>query len=183
MPAAAPQKLKTWEVDSNALNVIIETPKGSRNKFAFNPDEGVFELSKVLPYGLVFPFHFGFVPSTLAADGDPMDAILLMDAPVFPGCKIPSRLIGVIKAKQTDKKGKTVRNDRLLVVAKDDPDYQEFHSPKKLPAALVQEIEIFFTTYHKLDGERFRSMSCKGPTGAAKLLKEAQKRFRGKGRK
>ena len=76
--------------------VVIETPKGSPNKLAFEPRYGTFVLKGVLPAGAVFPFDFGFVPSTRAEDGDPLDVLVLMDAPVFPGCIVPSRLVGVI---------------------------------------------------------------------------------------
>src|ERR1700716_1118059 len=86
-------RLKPFEEDS--LMVVIETPKGSPNKLAFAPRHGTFVLKGVLPAGAVFPFDFGFVPSTLGEDGDPLDVLLLMDAPVFPGCIVPSRLIGV----------------------------------------------------------------------------------------
>jgi inorganic pyrophosphatase len=96
--------------------VVIETPKGSPNKLTFEPRYGTFVLKGVLPVGAVFPFDIGFVPSTRAEDGDPLDILVLMDAPVFPGCIVPSRLVGVIEAEQTED-GKTERNDRLLAVA------------------------------------------------------------------
>jgi inorganic pyrophosphatase len=72
--------------DQQLLRVVIETPKGSRNKFAFDPDEHIFELKKVLPAGMTFPYDFGFVPSTKADDGDPVDVLVLMDEPAFPSC-------------------------------------------------------------------------------------------------
>jgi inorganic pyrophosphatase len=81
------------------LRVVIETPKGSRNKYAFNPDLGVFELRKVLPAGMVFPYDFGFVPRTRAGDGDPLDVLVLMDEPAFPGCVLGCRLVGVIRGR------------------------------------------------------------------------------------
>lgn len=77
--------------------VVIETPKGSPNKLAFEPRYGTFVLKGVLPAGAVFPFDFGFVTSTRAEDGDPLDVLVLMDVPVFPGCIVPSRLVGVMK--------------------------------------------------------------------------------------
>ena len=82
--------------------VVIETSKGSPNKLAFEPRYGTFVRKGVLPAGAVFPFDFGFVPSTRAEDGDPLDVLVLMDAPVFPGCLVPSRLVGVIEAEQTE---------------------------------------------------------------------------------
>ncbi len=91
-------RLETWDPKSGALNVVIETSKGSRNKLKYNPEQGLFELSKVLPAGAVFPYDFGFIPSTLGDDGDPLDVLLLLDEPVPAGCKIPARLVGVIEA-------------------------------------------------------------------------------------
>jgi inorganic pyrophosphatase len=98
------------------LTVIIETPKGSQNKYTYEPRFGAFALDGVLPAGAVFPFDFGFVPSTIGDDRDPLDVLVLMDAATFTGCIVPSRLIGVIEAEQTEN-GKTMRNDRLIAVA------------------------------------------------------------------
>jgi hypothetical protein len=84
---ADPTRLKPFgSGDKQLLRVVIETPKGSRNKFAFDPDEHIFELKKVLPAGMAFPYDFGFVPSTKADDGDPIDVLVLMDEPAFAGC-------------------------------------------------------------------------------------------------
>jgi inorganic pyrophosphatase len=91
---ADPTRLKPIDKKDGLLQVIIETPAGSRNKFAFDPDQGIFALKKVLPAGMVFPYDFGFLPQTIAPDGDPIDVLLLMDEPAFPGCAVRSRLIG-----------------------------------------------------------------------------------------
>src|SRR5437016_13619777 len=91
---AAPTILKPFNKgDRSIVRVVIETPKGSRNKYKFEPKLCSFVLSKVLPDGMVFPFDFGFIPSTSAEDGDPLDVLLLMDDPAFPGCVIESELI------------------------------------------------------------------------------------------
>ena len=113
--------------EDDCVMVVIETPKGSPNKLAFEPRYGTFVLKGVLPAGAVFPFDFGFVPSTRAEDGDPLDVLVLMDAPVFPGCIVPSRLVGVIEAEQTED-GKTERNDRLLAVAANSAAHARFTS-------------------------------------------------------
>ena len=101
--------------DSGIIQVIIETPKGSRNKYAFDPDQRIFELKKVLPAGMAFPYDFGFIPSTVAEDGDPVDVLVLMDEPAFPGCLLRCRLIGVIEGEQGKKKD-CERNDRIVAV-------------------------------------------------------------------
>jgi len=114
------------------LQVVIETPAGSRNKFAFDPDQSVFALKKVLPAGMVFPYDFGFLPQTLAPDGDPIDVLLLMDEPAYPGCLVASRLIGVIEGEQIDGK-KKVRNDRLVAVANANHMYANIRKLEDLP--------------------------------------------------
>src|ERR1051325_11774742 len=108
--------LRAYAEESGELHVIIETPKGSRNKFNYDAGHDLFKLGGVLPAGAVFPFDFGFIPSTLGGDGDALDVLLLMDEPAFPGCLIPARVIGAIEAKQTEN-GKTERNDRLIAAA------------------------------------------------------------------
>lgn len=101
---ADPSRLRPHDGDDDdIIRVVIETPKGSRNKYAFDPEEKVFELKKVLPAGMDFPFDFGFVPSTKAADGDPVDVLVLMDEPAFTGCVLKCRIIGIIEGEQGDK--------------------------------------------------------------------------------
>src|SRR3954462_6402872 len=107
---------KSRSDNSRHIVVTIETPKGSRNKIKYETPSGKFKLSKVMPEGMMFPYDFGFVPSTKAEDGDPLDVLVLTDAPLFPGCQVDCRLIGVIKAEQ-EKEGETTRNDRLIAVA------------------------------------------------------------------
>src|SRR5215210_8005156 len=107
--------LSAFADEGDEINVIIETPKGSRNKYNFDEELGLFKLGGVLPAGAVFPFDFGYVPSTVGGDGDPLDVLVLMDEPAFVGCLVPARLIGVIEAEQTEE-GKTTRNDRLIAV-------------------------------------------------------------------
>jgi len=101
--------------DEGMIKVVIETPKGSRNKYAFDPKERVFELKKVLPAGMTFPYDFGFVPQTEAEDGDPVDVMVLMDEAAFPGCVLKCRPIGVMEGKQGEKKD-WERNDRIIAI-------------------------------------------------------------------
>jgi inorganic pyrophosphatase len=155
------------------ITVVIETPKGCRNKFKYRPDAGTFELGKVLPAGATFPFDFGFVPRTLAEDGDPLDAMVLMDEPAFPGCIVTARLIGVIEAEQTKKHGVTVRNDRLLAVADAARDYGQLRKAKDLDPVLVQEYEHFFISYHAIKGRQFQVLDVRGPRRAFKDLTAA----------
>ena len=103
---ADPTRLKPIDKKDGSVQVIIETPKGSRNKFAFDPEQNIFALKKVLPAGMAFPYEFGFLPRTRAEDGDPIDVLLLMDEPAFPGCSVRARLIGVIEGEQLEGKKK-----------------------------------------------------------------------------
>lgn len=125
------------------LQVIIETPAGSRNKFAFDPEQGIFTLKAVLPAGMTFPYDFGFLPRTLGGDGDPIDVLLLMDEPAFPGVAVRARLIGVIEGEQIDGK-KRIRNDRLIAVADAAHVYANVRKLKDLPRKWIRELEIFF---------------------------------------
>ena len=129
--------------DSGNLNVIIETPKGSRNKYKYDAKQNVFALHKVLPAGNTFPYDFGYIPSTRGPDGDPLDVLVLMDEKVFTGCLITARLIGVIKAEQNED-GTKIRNDRLIAVATESHDQRDIHSIDQLNDHLVEEIEQFF---------------------------------------
>src|SRR5580700_7213672 len=166
---ADPTRLKPISKKDGLLQVIIETPAGSRNKFAFDPDQGIFALKKVLPAGMVFPYDFGFVPQTIAPDGDPLDVLLLMDEPAFPGCAVRARLIGVIEGEQLDGK-KKIRNDRLVAVAEANHMYA-----KDLPSKWMKELQDFFVNYHNLEGKKYQLLGCKGEDKAFSLIKEAKK--------
>src|ERR1700704_2476619 len=128
-----PTRLEPVRKKDGLLQVIVETPKGSRNKFSFDVKQEIFSLKKVLPAGMVFPYDFGFLPRTLADDGDPIDVLLLMDEPAFSGCAVRARLIGVIEGEQLDGK-KKVRNDRIVAVAEANHVYAKIRNLKDLPA-------------------------------------------------
>jgi inorganic pyrophosphatase len=168
---ADPTRLKPFDSDDNQmLRVVIETPKGSRNKFAFDPEEHIFELKKVLPAGMAFPYDFGFVPSTKADDGDPVDVLVLMDEPAFPGCMLTCRPIGVIEGEQGDKKDKE-RNDRIVAVEQDAHSWADIRTIDDLGKEFCRELEEFFVNYHKLSGQKYRVLGMKGPGQALKLVK------------
>jgi inorganic pyrophosphatase len=166
-------KLSTY--DGHDLTVIIETPKGSQNKFAFDPRFGAFVLKGVLPAGAVFPFDFGFIPSTLGADGDPLDILVLMDSPAFAGCIVPSRLIGVIEAEQTEK-GKTERNDRLVAVAAKSVTHRSIQELTDVSQDLVGQVEHFFISYNAAKGKRFEPTGRNGARRAHSLIRRGIER-------
>lgn len=169
-----PTKLKPIDKRNGLLQVIIETPKGSRNKFSFDPKQEIFSLKKVLPAGMAFPYDFGFLPRTLADDGDPIDVLLLMDEPAYPGCLVTSRLIGVIRGEQVDGK-KRIRNDRLVAVAEANHMYANVKKLDDLPKHFVKELEDFFVNYHQLEGKQYKLLGCKEAGEAMRLIKQAQK--------
>lgn len=171
---ANPIKLKPVDKQEGLLQVIIETPAGSRNKFAFDPDQGIYSLKKVLPAGMVFPYDFGFLPKTIAPDGDPIDVLLLMDEPAFPGIAVRARLIGVIEGEQLDGK-KKIRNDRLVAVADANHMYANVRKLNDLPGRWMDELEQFFVNYHNLEGKKYRLLGCKGADVALGLIKKAQR--------
>jgi inorganic pyrophosphatase len=158
----------------DTFQVIVETPKASRNKYSYDPEQGIFTLRKVLPEGMVFPYDFGFLPRTLAADGDPIDVLLLMDVPAFPGCLVPSRLIGVMEGEQLDGK-KKVRNDRLIAIAELSHAYKDWRKLKDLPGQFINELEAFFVNYHGLEGKKYKLLGCKEAKTALDLVKKSQR--------
>lgn len=151
------------------LQVVIETPKGCRNKYSFNQDTEMFELKKVLPEGMTFPYDFGFVPSTIADDGDPVDVLVLMDEPAFTGCILKARLIGVIEGNQISKKGKE-RNDRLIAIQEGSHSFARARSLSDLGKQFIRELSDFFTNYHELWKEKFEVRGVKESDRAMKLV-------------
>jgi inorganic pyrophosphatase len=168
-----PTKLKPVE-KGDIVQVIIETPAGSRNKFSFDTEQGIFAHKKTLPAGMAFPYDFGFLPQTLAPDGDPIDVLLLMDEPAFPGISVRGRLIGVIEGQQIDGK-KKIRNDRLIVVAEESHRYQNVHKLRDLPDKWTDEVEEFFVNYHSLEGKKYQLLGTKGVGQARQLIRKARR--------
>jgi inorganic pyrophosphatase len=185
VPAPAPQPFFNHPLaqlgprdEEGRLNVVIESPQGSRNKFKFDEKRGFFMLDGVLPAGASFPYDFGFVPGTLGEDGDALDVLLLMDEPAFCGCVVPSRLIGVIEAEQTERDGATMRNDRLLAVADKSHTNREVTSIEALSETVRVEVEHFFASYNMGARKVFKTLRHSGPDVAEKLLQQGEQRFR-----
>jgi inorganic pyrophosphatase len=168
-------QLPPFDADSEDLNVIIETTKGRRNKFKYDQEKKLFTLGSMLPPGAVFPYDFGFVPSTRAEDGDPLDVLVLMDEPAFVGCLVHARLIGVIEAEQTED-GETFRNDRLIAVVSAEYVHHLAETLDDLPHEQVDDIEHFFVSYNEMRGKEFKPLRRRGPRAAQALVREAQRR-------
>src|SRR5689334_17807746 len=155
---------------------IIETPQGRRNKFKYEPGSGLFSLSNLLPEGFIFPFDFGFIPSTIAEDGDPLDVLVLMDEPAHVGCLLQVRLIGVIKVTQTEG-GKQIENDRLVAVSKRSFEYEGVKSISDLRPSFSEQITEFIALYNKNSDKQDKVTGTGGPGEALELLERAAQRF------
>lgn len=151
------------------INAIVETPKGSRNKYAYDEKTDMLKLKKALPAGMVFPFDFGFIPSTIAEDGDPMDILVLTDAPTYPGCLVESKVLGIIKVEQ-EEDGEKVRNDRVIAVQLGSRMYASANNIDDLPEGLVKEIVNFFASYKHVSEDLFNHLGNNGPEVAIDLI-------------
>lgn len=157
---------------SDTINVIIETPKGSSIKYTFEPETELFKLSKILPEGLVFPLHFGFIPNTKGEDGDPLDVLVLLDEPCYPGCHVECKVIGIIEALQTEK-NETMRNDRIIAKAIESTKYSKINFIKDMDSSMVDQLIHFFISYNKLNNKVFKPLKNQGPKKAITLIKKA----------
>jgi inorganic pyrophosphatase len=168
-------KLPAFVEGSTNLNMVVESPRGTSVKLDYNADDDVFALSHVLPRGSSFPFDFGFVPSTLAEDGDPLDILLLLDAPTCVGCVLTARPVGVIEAEQTQD-GETFRNDRLIGVAVADKARGRLGSLTEVDSRVLDEIEHFFSSYNEMRGRKFKPIRRAGSNAALELVRRAMRK-------
>ncbi|HEY6899366.1 MAG TPA: inorganic diphosphatase [Puia sp.] len=154
------------------VDVVIETPKGSAQKYDYDPKTRFFRLKKILPAGMVFPYDFGFIPDTKGEDGDPLDVIVISEFCSSPGILIKCRIIGGIKAEQSEKKGsdKMIRNDRFLAIPACSSIFEKVESIDDLPADILKQLEAFFEDYNKLEGKQFNAIKLLDPKEASKLI-------------
>lgn len=161
---------ETFSKDKN-LNVIIETPRHSRNKFAYDNKTGLFKLKRVLPEGFVFPYDFGFIPGTKGDDGDPLDAFIIMEDFTFPGCWVECTLIGVIKVQQKSEGRSEIRNDRFIavpVLPKNSAQISHIHD---LSEHQLQSLILFIETNTRLENKIVKVIETSGPDEAYTLIK------------
>jgi inorganic pyrophosphatase len=169
-------RLRAFGPKSEYVNVIIEAPKGSRTKFKYDEENGLFMFDKLMPIGQSFPFDFGFVPGTEGGDGDPLDVLVLTDEPTFVGCLMHAKLLGVIEAEQTQD-GETERNDRLVAIpleAKGRPS----GATRRLDPGLARKLTKFFVAYNQLQGRTFKALRSAGPDRAATVIKQGMQKAR-----
>ena len=158
------------------VRVVVETPRGSRAKFAYDPKLETFSLSKSLLTGLTYPHDWGFVPSTKADDGDPLDIMVIHDAATFPGLVVTCRVIGVLQIEQKSKK-KSERNDRLFAVPRRSHSEQALKDINDLTKPIREELEKFFIATDELEDKKLDIIGWKGPKAAAQAIKEAARAF------
>jgi inorganic pyrophosphatase len=162
--------------DDGDVRVVIETPRGSRAKFAYDPELGTFTLTKSLLVGLTYPYDWGFVPSTKAPDGDPLDIMVVHDAATFPGLVLACRVIGVLQIEQRSK-GKAERNDRLFAVPRRSHSELGLHDVRDLSKPIQDELEKFFIATDELEDKKLKIVGWKGPKVANKAIKQAGESF------
>ena len=134
--------------DSYLVEAFIEIPQGNVNKYEYDADSGRFRLDRVLYSPVHYPADYGFIPGTIAADGDPLDILVMISAPTFPGCLVPARIVGCLS--MTDDKGE---DQKILSVAAVDPRYDKVKQLEHLSPHTLREIEYFFSIYKDLEGK------------------------------
>jgi len=168
-------KLPTW-AGQELVHVVVETPRGARAKLNYDPKLKTFVLSKSLLLGLSYPYDWGFIPSTRAEDGDPLDALVLHDVATAPGLVLKCKIIGVLEVLQSEKGKKAIRNDRLIAVPRDSHREKADKDARDLPKPMRQEIEKFFVG---LESKELKFLGWKGPKAGERLIDAAAKEFKG----
>ncbi len=167
--------------ESGAFHVVVEAPRGSRAKLKYEPRLGAFAFGRSLSLGASYPYDWGFFPSTVAEDGDPLDAMVLIEASTWPGTVVPSVPIGVIRLVQREKsKASRERNDRVLVVPQGD---ERLEHVRDLPARVKSELEEFFVTTSKMAGKDVTIAGWDGPKAAERAILAAAQKYARRGSK
>ena len=159
--------------DEDTLQMVVETPRGSGIKLKYEPKSRVFTVSRALSLGVTYPFDWGFIPGTLAADGDPLDALAIHDNATFPGVVLPCRALGVVDVSQKAKSGRE-ENPRLLVIPVWHDRLGELEKASGLPDRLKQEIEQFFLSATFFTDKDARIEGWRGPKAAVNLVESSR---------
>lgn len=152
------------------VEAFIEIPKGSQNKYEYDKDRGVFRLDRVLYSPVHYPADYGFIAGTLAEDGDPLDILVLISVPTFPGCVVPARVIGALSME--DDKG---TDTKILAVADCDPRYRSIARLEDLAPHTIREIEYFFTIYKDLEGKKTTTAGWRSTEWAIEEIERARR--------
>jgi inorganic pyrophosphatase len=152
---------------------VVEIPKGSRNKYEFDPELGAIKLDRLLMSAATYPTDYGYLRDTLAQDGDPLDALVCLTEPTFPGCLIPVTTIGMFA--MADEKG---RDDKIVCVPLHDPYWNGYREIDELPELFRAEIEQFFSIYKRLEHKPVEIDGWRTKAEALKVIASSQRRFR-----
>ena len=166
-------KLPAGENAPDRVNAVIEIPHGSVNKYEYDKQLHVFRLDRTLYSPVHYPGDYGFIPSTLGHDGDPLDVLVLVDEPSFPGCLIEVRPIGVLRMVDQGK-----GDEKILAVVESDPTYRQIKDYGQVFPHQLREIEHFFTIYKSLEGKKTEIVGFEGVEAARRIIAEGQKRVR-----
>ncbi|HMI19591.1 MAG TPA: inorganic diphosphatase [Sphingomonas sp.] len=158
--------------EAATVRAIVETPAGCRTKYDYDRESGLFALHDVLPAGMAFPLAFGFVPNTLAEDGDPVDILILADETLPVDCLATVKLLGVIEACQTELDGRRNRNDRLIGRILKTRIHADMQDMDGLGGAMLGELTSFFETYNRLKNKNFAVTGIGDAARACTLIAE-----------
>ncbi|MBK6911996.1 MAG: inorganic diphosphatase [bacterium] len=159
----------------NEIYVVVEVPYGHRNKYEYDSDLGAIVLDRPLFSPVHYPGDYGFIPGTLADDGDPLDVLVLVKTPTFPGCVVAARPLGVLL--MHDEKG---GDEKVLCVPSTDPSFETYHSLSDVPPHFLREMDHFFRVYKELEGKHVTSMGWKDRWEAEQVIKDCIKRAKTK---
>ena len=154
------------------INAVIEIPRGQTNKYEYDKQLNVFRLDRNLFSPVHYPGDYGFIPSTLSDDGDPLDVLVLVDAPSFPGCLMIVRPIGMLKMIDQGRE-----DEKILAVGTNNPIYNDIHDYQKLYPHLLLEIEHFFSVYKELEAKTTRISGWQDAEQARAMILECQANF------
>ncbi|AYB29575.1 inorganic diphosphatase [Chryseolinea soli] len=155
------------------IHVVIETPKGSRFKYAYEENVDLLVVRHELPEGFTFPINFGFIPHTLAGDGDPLDVLVMSETPAISGCLMECRVVGAVTARQRDR-NKWVRNDRVWAVPVASRSYENIQSLSDISKTFLTQVEQFFVAYNAARGKTYQSLKRLSPVQALALIRKSQ---------
>jgi len=163
------RELETGPEPPDVVYAVIETPKGTENKYEYDVRKKAIVLDRVLYSAVHFPGDYGFLPRTLDEDGDPLDILVLVTNPTFPGCILTARPVGLLRMLDGNR-----RDDKILSVPTGDPRYSEYRDLQNLPEHILKEIAYLFETYKVLEGKQVRVLGWENAEAAKTAIKRCQ---------